>query len=200
MTVVFLVRHAAHDDVGRFLAGRKPGIRLGEAGRAQAGRLAARLVRERLDLVQASPRERTVETAGAIARASGLPDPEIVDALDEIDFGRWSGLTFPELNEDPAFRHWNEARATARTPAGEGMADVQARVVGHVETLVRERGGAGRRFALVTHADVVKAAVCHVLALPLDAWWRFDVEPASITTLAATDGGFRLLGLDEVIW
>lgn len=31
----FLVRHAAHDNVGGFLAGRTPGIRLGTDGQAR---------------------------------------------------------------------------------------------------------------------------------------------------------------------
>ncbi|MGO4840289.1 histidine phosphatase family protein, partial [Rhizobiaceae sp. 2RAB30] len=31
-TVFYLVRHAAHDNLGNFLAGRSEGIRLGRAG------------------------------------------------------------------------------------------------------------------------------------------------------------------------
>ncbi|MDR6758664.1 broad specificity phosphatase PhoE [Mycoplana sp. BE70] len=38
-TTFFLVRHAAHDNVGRFLAGRAGGVALSEPGRAQARRL-----------------------------------------------------------------------------------------------------------------------------------------------------------------
>ena len=38
-TTFFLVRHAAHDNVGGYLAGRLPGIRLGEAGRAKVADL-----------------------------------------------------------------------------------------------------------------------------------------------------------------
>lgn len=198
MSVLLLVRHAAHDNVGAFLAGRAPGIRLGADGRAQAERLAHRLKREKLDAVEASPRERTRETAEAIARASALGPPKVVPALDEIDFGCWSGHDFATLNADPDFRRWNAARATARTPAGESMGDVEARVMDHLAQVAREVDG--RRIAFVTHADVIKAAACHVLGLTLDAWWRFDIMPASITTLTASGEGFRLAGLNEVVW
>jgi broad specificity phosphatase PhoE len=198
MSVFYLVRHAAHDDVGRFLAGRMVGVRLGAEGLAQAERLALRLEGEGLHRIETSPRERTQETATAIARASALPYPEVVPALDEIDFGHWSGHDFATLSQDPDFRRWNTDRAGACTPAGESMGGVADRVLGHL--LEAARHEPDRRIAFVTHADVIKAAVCRVLGLTLDAWSRFDVEPASITRLAVAGDGFRLAGLNEVVW
>ncbi|MCW2285341.1 broad specificity phosphatase PhoE [Rhodoblastus acidophilus] len=194
MRTILLVRHAAHDNVGGFLAGRMPGVRLGAAGRAQAERLAKRLASEKLDAVQTSPRERTRETAEAIARASGLGEACIADGLDEIDFGAWTGKTFDALDADPAWRKWNEQRAMARTPAGDSMEQVQARALAHIKTLTAER------VALVSHADVIKTVVCGVLGLPLDAGPRFDIALASITRLAAGPGEMKLAGLNEVIW
>ena len=35
-TTFLMVRHAAHDDVGSYLAGRMEGVKLGAAGLAQA--------------------------------------------------------------------------------------------------------------------------------------------------------------------
>ena len=37
--------------------------------------------------------------------------------------------------------------------------------------------------AVVTHSDIIKALAAHVLGLNLDFYHRFDVDPASITTL-----------------
>jgi len=194
---IFLVRHAAHDNLGGFLAGRAPGVRLGAAGRAQAERLAERMMEERLDAIEASPRERTVETAEALARASGLPRPRVVDALDEVDFGDWAGKDFQTLDADPAWRKWNAQRAVARTPSGESMGDVQARALAHIHALVK---AGAPRVALVTHADVIKAIVCGVLGLSFDSWSRFDIAPASITRIAPVSAGLRLDGLNEVVW
>ena len=56
-TTFFLVRHAAHDNLGAYLAGRMPGVRLGEAGLAQAGRLAKRMSAETFAKIVSSPRE-----------------------------------------------------------------------------------------------------------------------------------------------
>jgi broad specificity phosphatase PhoE len=195
-TTFFLLRHAAHDNVGGFLAGRTPGIRLGEAGRAQAQRLAARISRETLAGVHASPRERTQETARAVADATGIGDIITEPALDEIDFGEeWSGKTFDQLNADPRWRRWNEVRSLARTAGGESMLDVQSRVLLLIERLAtRYRNAAA---ALVTHADVIKALVCHVLGLSTDALVRFDIAPASVSSIAVDDWGARLISLNE---
>ncbi|MBB5751537.1 histidine phosphatase family protein [Prosthecomicrobium pneumaticum] len=198
MTVTFLlVRHAAHDDVGRYLAGRRPGVRLGVEGRAQAARLGARMRRERFGRILASPRERTQETARAVAEAAGIDTVETAAALDEIDFGRWSGHDFETLDEDPDWRRWNEDRGHAATPAGETMEHVRFRIVSVMERLQAE--GAAGAVVLVSHADVIKAAVCDVLGLPLDRIDRFDIAPASITTVVAGAWGAKLIGLNEVV-
>jgi broad specificity phosphatase PhoE len=195
-TTIFLVRHAAHDNVGGYLAGRMTGVRLGADGRAQARRLAERMGRERIDAVHSSPRERTRETAEAIAGTRGLA-VTVDDALDEVDFGAWSGNDFETLERDPSWRRWNSARSLCRTPAGESMLDVEVRVTRLIEALAA-RHDEGSSVVLVSHADVIKAAVCHVLGLGIDAWPRFDVAPASITTLVIGEWGAKVVTLNEV--
>lgn len=197
MTVTFfLLRHAAHDNVGGFLAGRMDGVLLGKAGRAQANRLGERLKRENIGAIYASPRERTQETAAAIAAACGLGPPQTVDALDEVDFGGWTGKTFDVLNGDTNWRRWNSLRSFSRAPDGESMMDVQHRAWGLMETLADR--DSDKRLALVSHSDVIKAVVCHLLGLSIDAWPRFDIAPASVTTVAIGDWGAKILTLNEM--
>lgn len=194
-TTFYLVRHAAHDDVGSYLAGRSDGVLLGEAGRAQARRLGERMRRERFSAILSSPRERTRETAMAISTACEIGPVVVEDALDEIDFGAWSGKTFNELNRDPAWRSWNEKRAAAVTPAGESMEDVRQRVMRCIKGVSQRH--AGDAVVLVSHADVIKSAVCHVLGLTADSCFRFDIDPASITVIVSGDWGAKLLRLNE---
>nr|WP_255647552.1 histidine phosphatase family protein [Ensifer sp. IC4062] len=191
-----LVRHAAHDSVGSFLAGRSADVPLGSAGRQQATRLAARLAREDIAAIYASPRKRTQETAAAIAAVSGLGEIKTVDALDEVDFGSWSGKTFEVLNTDPLWRQWNCTRSLVRAPSGETMLDVQQRIMTLVETLCRHSGGG--KIVFVSHADVIKALVCQVLGLSTDAWARFDIAPASISVVVVGDWGAKVLQLNEL--
>lgn len=193
---LILVRHAAHGHLGHTLSGRMPGVPLSGDGRAQATALAARLARGRPTLVQTSPVQRARETAQAIADAAGAP-LEVALALDEVDFGRWAGRRFDALDGDPDWARWNAARGSARAPGGESMVEVQARVARHLEELARAH--AGRTLVLVSHADVIRAAVAHVLGLPLDRLLRFEVDPASATTVLAGEGWSRLLRLNEAV-
>src|SRR5919109_2748782 len=161
-TTFFLVRHAAHDNVESLLAGRMSGIELGAVGRAQAARLARRMQYEQFGAIYASPRERSQMTAEAIADVSGISPVRTDEDLDEIDFGDWSGKTFAELEDDPHWRLWNSDRSRASTPTGETMLHVQERVTGCMERL-RPSHPEGA-VVLVSHADVIKAAVCAILA------------------------------------
>lgn len=196
-TTFFLVRHAAHDNVGGFLAGRTEGIRLGPEGRAQAQRLGRRMVQEQFDAICASPRERAQETAAAIAEASGEMDVVTDASLDEVDFGSWQNRSFEDLNADAGWQRWNAARSLAATPAGGTMLDVQHRIVTAMLRLAGEdRDG---RIVLVSHADVIRMAVAYVLGLPIDAWPRFEISPASITTVVLGPWGGKVLTLNEVV-
>lgn len=195
-TTFFLVRHAAHERVGAMLCGRIPGVTLGPQGRDQARRLAERFARETIASVQTSPLERARETAEPIASQADCA-LELNDAIVEIDFGAWSGRTFDDLSRDPGWTQWNAARGVGRPPGGETMLGAQARIVSAMERLreaYRERS-----VVLVSHADVIKAALLYHLGLPLDAHARFDVDPASISTLAVGDWGAKVIRLNEVV-
>jgi broad specificity phosphatase PhoE len=193
---IFLIRHAAHDNLERFLAGRLQGFSLGTAGKAQAARLAQRMTREKIDAIYTSPRERTRETAEVVASVCGLRAPDVVEELDEVDFGSWSGQTFDTLNTDEHWLRWNTVRSHVRTPGGESMLDVQRRVLLLIEELGHRNGD--KRLALISHADVIKAAVSWILGLPIDAWPRFDIAPASITTVMMGDWGAKIVTLNEI--
>jgi len=56
-----------------------------------------------------------------------------------------------------------------------------------------------RSVILVSHSDVIKAALLYHLGLPIDAYARFEVEPASISTLVVGDWGSKILRLNEVV-
>lgn len=195
MTATILVlRHAAHSHVGRVLSGRVGEVPLSSEGSDQARMLARRLNGERLDKIQTSPIRRARETALELAAGREL-EPETAEPLIEIDFGEWSGKTFDDLEADPRWREWNERRGHAATPAGETMAEVQQRVLGHLREVARE--ASGLVVAMVTHADVIRAAVAGILGLSLDRILSFDVDTASVTRIEAGPWGERLMTLNE---
>jgi probable phosphoglycerate mutase len=77
------------------------------------------------------------------------------------------------------------------------MLQAQARIVHALEEL--RQAYRDRAVVLVSHSDVIKAALLFHLGLPIDAYQRFDIDPASISTLVIGDWGSRLIRLNEVI-
>ena len=190
----FLIRHASHDQLGRTLSGWTPGVHLNAAGRLEADWLAGQLAESQVEAVYTSPLECCVETAEAIAAA--VPCAlRVRDELGEIRFGEWTGRSFAELESDPLWLQFNAHRSRVRIPGGETMADVQRRVVRQLENL-QARHGFGP-VVVVSHGEVLGAAIAYFLGLSLDALARFELAPASISVAAFEPDGPRLHGLNQ---
>lgn len=197
-TVFILVRHGSHDRLGSVLCGRMAGVTLSAQGLAEAASLAERLSSQRLTSVLSSPMVRAVETAAPIAARQGL-SLTIEPALNELDLGAWSGKRFEDLHGDPAWDLWNRARSHGRpTPGespGESMAEAQVRIAALLDRL--RRAHPGGRLALVSHGDIIKAALAHAMGLPLDFYGRFEISPASRSVVIAGDWGLKVHSINE---
>ena len=76
------------------------------------------------------------------------------------------------------------------------MIEVQARVARYIEFLRRRYESA--RLVVVSHSDVIKAAILFHIGLSLDLFSRIEVAPGSISTLVIGDWGARLVSLNEI--
>lgn len=186
---ILLIRHGTHDEVGRVLSGRS-GIALNAAGIAEAERLARWLDHAAIDMLHSSPRRRARDTAAPLAARRGLA-PVVAPALDEIDFGAFTGRSFAALDRDPEWFRWNAARGIACCPGGETMAAAVSRARAYLDALP-----AGTH-ALVSHCDVIRGLVAQALGLDAGAIFAFDCDPCSVTTLAESGGRRRLAALNE---
>jgi len=195
MTLLYLVRHADHEFVGRGLAGRLD-TPLNADGCAQADRLARWFARERVTALWSSPLPRTRQTAEPIAHALNLP-VHTADELLEVDFGAWTGRDFADLDGDPLWRHWNGARSLARVPGGESIAEVQTRMVGFINRLCADDPEGN--IVLVSHGDPIRAAIAYYLGVPVDLFLRIEVSPASISVLAIDGWTPRVLRLNGAV-
>lgn len=188
---ILLARHGVHAEVGHVLSGRSE-IALSDEGRMQAEQLAAWLDRTRISSIHVSPRRRTRETADPLARRCGL-SPVLAPALDEIDFGTFTGQSFAALDDDPRWATWNAERDTARCPSGETMAQAVERAWRYIRALPADDAPA----LCVTHCDVIRGLVARHFDLPFTAIYGFNCDPGSVTTLELSDAGTRLVALNE---
>jgi probable phosphoglycerate mutase len=194
---LLLIRHAAHVELGRTLSGRRRDVALSAEGLEQAEIVADLLAVEPIAAVYSSPRERAYYTARQIADAHELK-VQISDPLDEVEFGEWTGRSFDDLEGDPAWGEWNEARGTARPPGGESMAEAVGRATAALEAIAAEHSGAS--VACVSHCDIVRGVIAHYLGLPLDNLLRFDVDPASVSRVALGSWGARIMTINERLY
>src|SRR5918992_6339647 len=181
MTRLVFIRHAATDCFSSRLAGRDANVHLSAAGRVEGRRLAHSLKRQGIGKIYSSPQPRARETAQFLGELLG-DSVEILPELDEIDYGEWTGRTFEELRGIAQWREFNSARSCTRIPNGEPMVEVQARVLALLERLCQRHPA--MTVALVSHADIIRAALAHCLGMPLDLLLRLEISPASISIVA----------------
>lgn len=170
-------------------------VPLDDVGFRQARALAERFSRENISVIQSSPRRRASETASPIATGLNLP-VNIESALDEIDCGTWSGRSFEELGGEPSWQEWNCSRSTARPPSGESMADVQQRIVTHLDRM--QLADPNGHVVLVSHGEVIRVAILHYLGLSADAYNKVEIEPASVSTIVVAQGAAEVRAVNEV--
>jgi probable phosphoglycerate mutase len=189
-TQLLLIRHGLTDWVGHRLPGWTPGIHLSEEGRQQAEDLAHRLASLSIEAIYASPLERTVETAEAIAALHGL-SVQLKENLGELQIGQWTGQAIEDLAKKEEWLAIQFYPSGANIPGGETMHEMQTRVVAELDAIRKVHPRA--TVAVVSHADVIKAAVAHYVGLHLDLFQRLAVYPASLTAFRFNKFGPRLV-------
>ena len=194
MTVFHLLRHGQHVLQGRVLAGRTPGVALSAIGRAEIASVADRLAAEKIGALYSSPLQRTQETAEILSVRLDLPVQYREDLL-ELDFGEWTGLTFDAVRADERWQVWRDCRSVATIPGGESMRQVQERTVKALfELRQTHRDGT---VLIVSHGDVIRAALLFALGMPLDFYSRIEVGVGSINTIRIGNSGIRVLAINE---
>jgi probable phosphomutase (TIGR03848 family) len=194
-TRLLLVRHGMNDYItSRKLAGWTPEVHLNEAGRAQARALAARLACAPIVAVYSSPLERAFETAEFIAAPHGRV-PAVLDGLGETRCGEWTGQAIEELSKTDLWRQIQVYPSGTRFPGGETMTEVQVRMVTQLEAL--RAAHPEEMILVVSHSDPIKVALAHYLGLHIDHFQRLVIEPASLSELAFTPYGPKLIRCND---
>jgi probable phosphoglycerate mutase len=189
MTRFLLIRHAVTDSVGKSLTGRMPGVPLNDEGKRQAQVLAQRLAMLPIAAIYSSPVERAFQTAEVVAKVlqvSTVPNDDFL----ELDFGQWTGASFDALSSEVSFQRFNSFRSNSRIPGGESMLEAQLRIVRGMQALCEKH--MGQTVAVVSHSDMIKAAVAYYAGIPLDLFQRLEISPASVSIIEMYEATARI--------
>ncbi len=194
MTLLLLIRHGTNDWVHGRLAGWTPNVHLNDEGRQQAAALAERMTEIPLDAIYASPLDRTMETAQAIATPRNMPI-RIIEQVGEVKYGEWQGAELKELYKHELWPGVQFYPSGTRFPGGETLGEAQMRMVAALDTL-RARHPDGI-IAVVSHADIIKLAVAYYVGMHMDLFQRLEIMPCALTAIRFTRMGPRLLAYND---
>lgn len=197
---LFLVRHGEtiwnHEN--RYQGQRD--IPLNEDGKRQA-RLLARRLRNidpdtRFDSIWSSDLARAGMTAEAAAEHLSLPVRTTTD-LREMDFGRWEGLTFPQIERLFPENVSAYRRDPVRTACagGESFQDVLSRTAAFLDQL---RSDQRRKPLIFAHGGSIKAVLCHLLAWDPSRRNRLAMGNTGLTVVEVRDDWARLIRYNDM--
>jgi probable phosphoglycerate mutase len=157
-----------------------PEAPLTEKGTGQAQSVAQWLEREKPDVLLCGPSKRVVTTAQTIGSARGLTAKTIAE-LHEWNVGEWDGKTYLEIkkSEPELYGAWSKDPVRNAPPGGESIIQLCERAAALLQALHKEHEG--KRVAIVTHSEIIRAFLAHALGFPVDNFWRVNVPTGSVS-------------------
>lgn len=182
VTRLVLVRHGEPAESFRGRVYGRMDVGLSAAGHAQAAAAAAFVARAPLAALYASPRLRALESAAPLAALRGL-EVQPLEALREIDFGDFEGLTYEEAQalHPEAYAEWMAHPTRVRFPNGESFPQMRERVRACARAL--RQAHAGGCIALVSHGGVNRTLLAEALGLDDAALFRLGQEHAALNVV-----------------
>lgn len=188
----YLVRHGQTEWNAEGRVQGQTDTPLGDVGRLQARKVAARLAPVTLAAAYASDLSRAVETAREVLNGRGIP-LRTTSALREADHGEWDGLPFTEVKARYPEQY---ARLLSRqddvaAPGGESAAQVLERVKA-ARDQIRAAHADSDDLLVVAHSGSLRALLVALLDLPMAASWRLRLDPGSLSIVSVHQRGATL--------
>jgi alpha-ribazole phosphatase/probable phosphoglycerate mutase len=172
-------------------------IPLNEFGRQQVSVLSRRLKNEAINARYTSDLSRAWETAKSISTING----ELVmikdSRLREMNFGEWEGLTWAEIREkDPSvMENWSKYLAEKGPPGGETLFRFSERILKFSEEINKTH--LDETVLLVAHGGTIMVLICLLLGHPIEKYWQFRIEKASISDISVYPEGVIINQLND---
>lgn len=149
------------------------------------------------DVIYSSPSVRTTQSAEFISKVF-KKDYIVIDELKTRECGKWNGLTFNQIFEKfPGGFEKILSEPDKRTVAdAESSVDFINRVKVVIDRLVEEN--IGNRIIIVTHPEVIQAAICAALEINADKLPKIFIRTGSVTQISYFENWASLVYSDYV--
>jgi alpha-ribazole phosphatase len=129
------------------------------------------------DICVSSPRIRCAAFASHVSHQLNI-ELVIKDALSEIDFGEWEGLTGTQIETSypGQWQQWLDNPDDPAPHGGEAYGLFQQRILNGWSQLISQYRG--KRILLLSHSGVMRAILSSVLGLDSTGLFRFNVPHA----------------------
>ncbi len=146
----FLIRHGRTEGNDRHAYIGSTDEALSEAGKSEIETAISAGFYPSVEQVYVSPLLRCRQTASLIYPKM---EAKAIDGFREMDFGRFEGKTFEELQDDALYIKWINSGGSIPFPAGEGEKNFQSRVISAFASLWEQMKDS--RVALVVHGGTI---------------------------------------------
>lgn len=167
---------------------------LNEAGQDEIEKICEWLKKRAIknDKIYTSSALRAIQSANMVAKVF-KKDFEVVDGLHSRKRGVWSGLTFEQIEEKyPQMLEQLHANPCSYCPeCGETILDLNKRVSKIIKKIVNEN--VGNRIIIVTHPEVIQAAVGKAIGLPAPNQAKIYIQTGSATQISYFDSWASLM-------
>jgi alpha-ribazole phosphatase/probable phosphoglycerate mutase len=182
-TRFYLARHG--EVVNHGVYNGQTDVDITATGIQQMERLRDLLKEKNLSAVYSSDLLRTEKGAQIIAQPHSLR-PESFPEFREMHFGRWQGLSYPEVMERyPAdIPQWMSNLENSRIPGGESFLDMRNRAIPKLQELIEHHRG--QEFAMVCHGALNRLIIAEALHLPFAHLLRIEQDYGCLNIIEYT--------------
>ncbi len=194
MKKIFLVRHGVTTLNEQLRYCGITDAELSKQGLKQAQYVDLLLSRENISSIYTSPLKRCIQTSNLICKTHDIFAESLAD-LSEIDFGKWEGLTFEEIQKafPEQLNKWFAHPDDFIFPQGESICDFRKRVLVSLDTILEEQGNS----LIVAHGGSLRIIICHLCGWGPQSLHSFELEPASLTILENHENSVVVRVLNE---
>ena len=149
------------------------------------------------DVIYSSPAVRTQQSAEMISKLF-KQDFETVEDLTSRKCGNWNGLTYSQIlaKYPDGISEILSNLESNNEDSGENTVEFIARIKKVIDELVEKNDG--NRIIIVTHPDVIQAAICAALDISADKMLKIYIRTGSVTQISYFENWSSLVYCDHV--